>query len=434
MPMPETSRHPLRPSRQAKSRRGAIVPLMAILLPVLVILCGLAINAAYMQLTRTELMVATDAASRAGGRALSEFQDIDAARDAAIATAALNTVAGRPLRLRSGDNDGEVDFGVASRAGAGRFQFSKTAHSAIRSGSEMATTIQVTGRRSAGSMTGPVQLIFPSFRGDNLFNVDYTSTTMQVDRDIALILDRSGSMGYRYFDWPPGFNPYSSYVMRAGYDAGILRIYSYRYRGRSYWAYTPAHGSNWDDYEDWVYENYLNNGPGSAPEQPWSELVRAVNAFLGVLESTEQEEQVSLATYSTSAHLDLELERDYNAIRNQLSNFYPSGATAIGEGLQAAMPSLLDTMRARPFAAKTIVVMTDGIHNTGVDPVTVVGQIVSQHDITIHSVTFGDGADINRMREVARLGGGTHYHAADGNELVEIFETIANNLPTLVIH
>ena len=60
--------------------------MMAIMLPVLAVLAAFCINAAHMQLTRTELIVATDAAAKAGGRAFSEIQTVEAARTAAIST------------------------------------------------------------------------------------------------------------------------------------------------------------------------------------------------------------------------------------------------------------------------------------------------------------------------------------------------------------
>ena len=51
-----------------RTRRGAIVPLVAILLPVLLILAGFAINIAWLELTRTELTTAADSAARAANR------------------------------------------------------------------------------------------------------------------------------------------------------------------------------------------------------------------------------------------------------------------------------------------------------------------------------------------------------------------------------
>jgi hypothetical protein len=36
------------------------------------------------------------------------------------------------------------------------------------------------------------------------------------------------------------------------------------------------------------------------------------------------------------------------------------------------------------------------------------------------------------MQQVASIGGGKHYHAATGDQLIAIFEEIANNLPTIL--
>jgi hypothetical protein len=57
---------------------------------------------------------------------------------------------------------------------------------------------------------------------------------------------------------------------------------------------------------------------------------------------------------------------------------------------------------------------------------------MAAYNLTIHTVTFGEGADQDLMQDVAVIGGGNHYHAANGSELVAIFEEIANNLPTIL--
>ena len=114
-------------ARAARVRRGSVMGLMAVLLPVLAILAAFCINAAQMQLTRTELMVATDAAARAGGRAFSEVQTVSAAKTAAVTTAALNTVNGEPLQLQSEDGANEIEFGRTNQPDGvlGRYYFEK---------------------------------------------------------------------------------------------------------------------------------------------------------------------------------------------------------------------------------------------------------------------------------------------------------------------
>jgi len=52
-------------------RHGAMAVMMAVCLLAVLILAAFAVDVAYMQLVRTELRIATDAATLAGGRTLS---------------------------------------------------------------------------------------------------------------------------------------------------------------------------------------------------------------------------------------------------------------------------------------------------------------------------------------------------------------------------
>ena len=79
-----------------------------------------------------------------------------------------------------------------------------------------------------------------------------------------------------------------------------------------------------------------------------------------------------------------------------------------------------------------MVVMTDGIHNTGIDPDDVAELIINSSDIRIHTITFGQSADQQLMQEVAQIGGGKHYHADDAEERFG-FREITDNLPTILI-
>ncbi|MCC9599973.1 VWA domain-containing protein [Stieleria sp. JC731] len=412
--------------RNGLRRRGSVMGMTAVFLPILAILAAFAINAAHMQLTRTELIVATDAAARAAGRAFSEVQTVDAAIDAAVSTAALNTVNGDPLRLRTGDNDGEIEFGLTLQQGGynSRYNFQKIPTGAVRTGT-VASAVRIHGKRLGGSLSGNVPLIIPGLLDMDRFETQSDSVAMQVDRDISLILDRSGSMAEINFDWGRGENPFSSSAIYWGYQQGILTR-SYRNGGYQYYY---ASGYDSVTYQQYLWENYFDNGP--APTMPWQDLVVAVNAFLDVLDKTSQEEQVSVASYSTNASLDTLLEKNHQIVRNRVNQLNTGGWTAIGKGMQEGIQALVDG-RARPFAAKTMVVMTDGIENQSPWAAPIARSLVANNLLTIHTVTFGDGADQQTMREIASIGGGKHYHAATGADLVQIFEEIANNLPTIL--
>lgn len=409
--------------RFAARRRGAVMVLMAVLLPMLAILAAVAINSAHVQLTRTELMVATDAAARAGGRAFSELQSVDQAKIYAQVTGAMNRVAGEPLIISPVD-DVDIQFGYSELTGGdySRFGFEQKPTSGVRAGIEDANAIRINGRRDAGSVGGEVKVIFPSFVSQRTFEPSHAAVAMQVDRDISLVLDRSGSMTYADYNWPAGKSPWYDSTLRAGKRAGLL--YN---RGSSYY-YEP--GVNAEIYQDWVYEDYYGLGP--APPSPWESLVEAVDAFLNVLDTTPQNEFVSLSTYASDATLDLNLTNDYDAVRSTLDTLRADGATAIGEGIKKGWESLANQAYARPFAAKTMVVMTDGNHNSGEAPEVVAQAMMDDINVTIHTVTFGSGADQVRMEELAAMGGGLHYHAETGDELESVFQEIANNLPTIL--
>ena len=400
-------------------RHGAILPLFALLLPVLFVLCGLAINTAHLQLLKTEMKVATDASAHAGGRAMSIFQTTADATSWANQIAQLNMVGGHPLEV---DVQEYVDFGLSTRGenGYGRYVFNEVPTAQVDSGAAQANSISIIGHMNVSLAVGAM----PNM---NTVDVSARSIATQVDRDIALVLDRSGSM-LEYKDEDEinaelRADRRARRISRSDYNAarnGPYRVFSSN----------VVNNLSGDMYE-YAYDcKYHSN---RAPRHSrWDQLNDAVDAFLDVLEGTDQEEFVSVATFANSASLDHALTLDYDPIRELVDDTDPYNATAIGQGIQEAVPSIMTAANARPFAAKTIVILTDGINNVDPNPVTVTQQLMTEYNITIHTVTFTSGANQSDMQSVALYGGGKHYHASTGNELVEIFEEIANNLPTIL--
>jgi hypothetical protein len=78
-----------------------------------------------------------------------------------------------------------------------------------------------------------------------------------------------------------------------------------------------------------------------------------------------------------------------------------------------------------------MVLMTDGLHNTGREPV-LSAEEAAAANITVHTVTFSSDADIPRMRAVAEATGGQHFHAPDAASLERIFREIASTLPVML--
>jgi hypothetical protein len=362
------------------------------------------------------MKIATDATAHAAGRAMSLTQDVDQTISFARTAAAYNTVGSKTFAI----NDSQVVFGRSIRGGGGygRYGFTPYPTSEVRTLNLRPNSVAI------DSTDNFPLLVFPIGDYQSLTLSDRSIAT-QVDRDIALVLDRSGSMlDYRdeealndtlYNLYRRGRINYSEYNDAVRYDVFSSRVVS-RLSG-----------------EMQEYASDRRNNPSSLPRHcRWDYLIDGVTAFLDVLDTTDQEEYVTLATFASSAHLNYNLSLDYSPIRTYVTGVIPNGATAIGQGMQEAIPEVMNGSAARPFAAKTIVILTDGMNNVNPNPVTVAQNLVNQYNVTIHTVTFSPGADQSAMQSVAQMGGGRHYHSDNGDELVAIFEEIANNLPTII--
>ncbi len=172
----------IRPRPSRSKRRGAMIIVVMLAMVVLLVMTVLAVDVAYMQLVRTELRTAADAASRAGTEALARTQSVKAATDAALDTASKNLVAGKPLKLSAGD----IEFGSALAQGNGSFTFSP--------GIAPVNSVRVLGRRTADSPSGSVDLFLGGIMNQPTFSPEAPAISTSVVRDISLVLDRSGSM------------------------------------------------------------------------------------------------------------------------------------------------------------------------------------------------------------------------------------------------
>lgn len=163
--------------RITNDRRGAMLPLVAVGLVIFTVVMVFSVDVARMHLVRAELRLATDAAARAGAEALSREQNSQAAVNAAVLVAAENFVGGLPLDLDSTD----ITLGSATPSDGGKFGFNP--------GRSPINSVQV------NSDPGNVRLFLGGMLGRETFRPTMDAVAMRLDRDVALVLDSSGSMG-----------------------------------------------------------------------------------------------------------------------------------------------------------------------------------------------------------------------------------------------
>ena len=370
----------------ASDRRGAVLPMFAVFIPLILAIGAFAINVAWMSLVDSEMQIASDTAARASGTEFTQTQKLDKAQNKAKQAIQQNKVGGRVLSLA----DSNIVFGESalvtqsSSPGIAAFTPRSVTQSTLGygPGKVWVNAIQINVSQNYGYAEMPMPIPFLSAR--NGFTPGASSTSTQFDRDIVLVLDRSGSM-----------NEYSS-------DPSAWR---------------PA-------------------GPGEAYYgSRWRELAAAVQVFNDFLDLTPLNEQISLATFSTTASTDVAMSTNTNPIEtriNDITNNFAGGSTAIGDGIAAGINLVTDSSKSRMFAKRTMIVMTDGIQNTGSDPVAQATVAWQNYGIVVHMISFSNDADQVKAAAIAAAGGGLHYHANSGAALIDVFEELARTLPTML--
>jgi len=125
------------------------------------------------------------------------------------------------------------------------------------------------------------------------------------------------------------------------------------------------------------------------------------------------------------------LENNSENLKEGIDKLYPGGATAMGEGILIATESLSEN--TRPDTEKVIVLLSDGVSNAGLDPLSAAG-LANENDVTIFSIGYGDAADVQTLKAVASLTNGKYYNALTGQELAGTFNQIADVLISPLSH
>ncbi len=357
-------------------RQGSILIMALFIIVVCLAAAAFAIDVAYMQLVQTQLRSATDAASRAGAQALAQGMTLDDARKQAKKIASKNTVAGEDFRLY----DADVVFGTATANPAdrdGRFTFTP--------GTTAVNAVRVLGRRTADSKAGAVPLFFGSrLFGTGPFEPVKSAVSMISDRDIVVVVDKTTSMRRE--------------------DSGEMPE-----------ALIPIYGGD---------PTYDDDGDGRL--RRGEALKIAANEFRLLLEELVGEEQVALVSYYKYGITEAPLNTDFTEYADKLYNMELQYGTNIGIGIDEGLAVLSDTTRGRRSATPVMIVMTDGQHNRERDPEDAARDAMeAMPRLTIHTITFSDDAEKDRMRRVAKIGKGNHVHADDVSDLVNEFTYLA---------
>ena len=367
-------------SKENVKRKGATMLVALILLPVLLMLAAFAINIAHIEYARMKTQIVADAAVRAANGVFLETQDKGQAVAMAQQMASLNPIDETVIPISSSD----LEFGLSERKSKGSAYVFRVA--------EKGNSVRLRTQSFADGAGAAIPTIFPTLDASIEIRPLCTSAHTQTTLDVAVVVDRSGSMAYAADENSGSGNP------------------------------PVAAPTGWA------------SGDPVPPNSRWLDLVASVNGFCSVLETSAKIEKVGLCGYSSSAATHQTLTDDYSLISNQLNAIsweFHGGSTNVGDGILDAVYAVSHPKFCRPWATNAIVLMSDGNHNTGTDPLTAANQAVLE-SIPIYTVSFSNEANQSLMQQIADLTGGTHYHAVDAAQLNEAFRKIAQRLPSML--
>jgi len=169
--------------------------MFAVFIPLILAIGAFAINVAWMSLVDSEMQVASDTAARAAGTEFTRTQSLLSTQNRAKQAIQQNKVGGRVLTL----SNSNIVFGESALVTASSTSIAPFTPKAVTQGTlgtgtgkVWVNSIQINASQTFGFAEMPMPV--PLLSSANGYTPGATSTSSQFDRDIVLVLDRSGSM------------------------------------------------------------------------------------------------------------------------------------------------------------------------------------------------------------------------------------------------
>ncbi len=155
-------------------------------------------------------------------------------------------------------------------------------------------------------------------------------------------------------------------------------------------------------------------------------------------------DKIGLVVFASESFTQCPLTIDYSVLRNLLSEIR-SGMITDGTAIGTAIANGVNRLKDSDAKSKVIILLTDGVNNSGeIDPITA-AQIAKTFGIRIYTVgvgTLGEAPypfntpfgkryqmvpveiDEDVLLQVAVITGGQYFRATDNNKLAQIYEEI----------
>jgi Ca-activated chloride channel family protein len=183
------------------------------------------------------------------------------------------------------------------------------------------------------------------------------------------------------------------------------------------------------------------SGSMQATDVAPSRLDAAKNAAATLVDQLPGDDRIALISFDTKTTINQALTTDHSAVKAALSTLKPGSGTALGTALAVALAQLNPAARSASGERERpamIVVLTDGVSNGGVDPLSIAQQIASAK-IPVEAIGIGlrngsatvngepvGGVDEATLSAIAAATGGKYFYAQAAGELQSIYTTLAS--------
>lgn len=166
--------------------------------------------------------------------------------------------------------------------------------------------------------------------------------------------------------------------------------------------------------------------------------LQVVKAVAGEFIDERVGDRVGLILFGSQAYLQTPLTFDLKAVKNQLidaSIGLAGKQTALGDAMSLAIKHLQNT----PESQRVLVLLTDGVSNVGIDPLTAVVAAVKAK-VKIYPIAFGNDTvtvdtllgprkmnlplDEKMLAQLAEKTGGQYFRAEDSKALKKVYQTL----------
>lgn len=137
-----------------------------------------------------------------------------------------------------------------------------------------------------------------------------------------------------------------------------------------------------------------------------NESKKAAEMFLNLI--AHKGVKVGLVIFNTTSEILSELTGNFTSLKSLIRELRASGMTAMGEGIFSS----IEVLSKGTSRSKNIILLTDGVSNTGRDPMTAVEE-AKNRGIKIFTIGMGDVAsgefDPALLKKIAEVTGGVYY-------------------------